>query len=85
MQGDLFHLLNKTTGYQGWAVSEKGNRTRIEYYAGVEVGNPSGTTSNMKFVYYEKVNFENDKVALTFRQEFTYDSSDNLLTVNHIG
>lgn len=66
----------------GWD-NRTGYGTRLEYYSGSESGNPSGNTSNVKFIYYQKLddtpngNIWKDK----YRKYLEYDSSDNITKV----
>ena len=51
-----------------------GNSLVIEYYTGVEAGNPSGTTTNIKFLRY---NDKKDKTIL--RKELQYNGADLII------
>ena len=53
-----------------WSESA-GLNTEIEYYTGVEAGNPSGETSNIKFIKYL-----NRDGSVHFRKELSYNIDD---------
>jgi hypothetical protein len=52
-----------------------GNTITYSYYTGIEIGNPSGNTNNVETAEYS------DGTGLIYTQTFTYDSSDNVLTI----
>ena len=58
-----------------WSESP-GQNTEVEYYTGVETGNPSGTTSNIKYIKYL-----DKKGDVVFRKELSYDASDLIILV----
>jgi hypothetical protein len=56
-----------------WSESS-GHNTSIEYYTGVEAGNPSGTTTNIKFIKYL-----NKDGTVHFRKELSYNTVDDII------
>lgn len=62
-----------------------GARKRFVYYTGIVGGNPSGSTDNIQFIFFEsKKNSTGDKFNVTLVQELTYDAADNILTIEAI-
>lgn len=48
------------------------------FYVGIEAGNPSGSTDNIKEVIYKTSNVQ------VFKEVITYDASDNILTITYV-
>lgn len=76
----LQQKLEQAAQFENWS-NIPGNRTRMEYYTGVEAGNPSGSTDNIKFLYFEQLDWTSGTYKLSLKQELTYDSADNVLTI----
>lgn len=74
----LTRSLLQSGQYENWN-NLPGKRIRLEYYTGVETGNPSGTTSNIKFIFFETLN-KQGSWSKGLQKELTYDTADNLLT-----
>lgn len=52
-----------------------GNSIEYTYYAGVEAGNPSGTTTNVKTAAFKT------GVSTIFTQTFAYDANDLVISI----
>lgn len=52
-----------------------GNSKELVYYTGIEAGNPSGNTNNVKTIIYKSL------AVVVFNQDITYNSADNVLTI----
>lgn len=52
-----------------------GNSIEMTYYTGVEAGNPSGTTTNVKTIVYK------EGVTTIVTKTLTYNSVDDVLTI----
>lgn len=64
-----------TYDFNNWERTPGNNKTLV-YYTGIELGNPSGNTDNIKHIeYYQGVN-------LVLRQTITYNSNNNVLTIS---
>lgn len=50
----------------------------LTYYTGIEAGNPSGSTDNVKYIDLYT------GIILTLRQTITYNSSNNVLTITNV-
>jgi hypothetical protein len=61
--------------YQNWTVVA-GNFQEFEYYAGIEAGNPSGTTDNMKSIKNFTASSE-----LISTQIYEYDILDRVIKI----
>jgi len=79
----LKQLLDIGSQYNNWN-NIVNQRTRLEYYTGAEAGNPSGSTSNAKFIYFETLNWDGTLKGLSLKQQLTYDGNDNVLTVTAV-
>ena len=77
------NILKRSNVYRDWDKID-GNRVSLEYYTGVEVGNPSGETCNIKYIKYEQLRGNNTDYTIALQQELTYDSDDNLLTITPV-
>lgn len=66
-------------------VNIPGQRVRTEYYAGVEAGNPSGSTSNIKYLHYETLDKSDDKWKRSMLKELTWDASNKILITTVLG
>jgi hypothetical protein len=76
--------LEAKLGYQTY-VMQPGNRIELTYYTGVEAGNPSGVTTNVKYVDYKSRTITpSSPYNLAQRLELTYDAANNLLTTTNI-
>jgi hypothetical protein len=69
-QTDLFNLMSRSN----WT-SSLGNSVEYTYYAGVEAGNPSGTTTNVKTVVYKT------GVTTIFTQTIAYNAADLAISI----
>lgn len=67
-------LTSEAVQLKGWT-NVHGNSIELEYYTGVEADNPSGSTSNVKIIYYYK------RSKLVIRKTLTYNADDNVLTI----
>lgn len=56
--------------------SVPGNYSNFEYYTGVEIGNPSGSTNNLKRIKY----FDGNNV-LQFVENFEYNAADQIVHI----
>lgn len=68
--GTLFDLTLKAN----WT-SEIGNSTAYTYYAGIEAGNPSGTTTNIKTIAYKT------GITTIFTQTIAYNAADLVISI----
>lgn len=69
-QTDLFNLMSRSN----WT-SSLGNSVEYTYYAGIEAGNPTGTTTNVKTVVYKT------GVTTIFTQTITYNAADLAISI----
>lgn len=67
----LFSQVIQTSTWSGIA----GNSKELVYYVGVEAGNPSGSTDNVKTITFKT------GATIILVQTLTYNSSDNVLTI----
>ena len=67
----------------GWGGVQNHGIELVYYGSEVSVNNPSGTTDNIKYVYYTKkaLSPSGDKWKYAYKKELTYDANDNVLTV----
>lgn len=60
--------------YTNWD-STAGNSLEFIYYAGIEPGNPSGSTDNVKQIIYKK------GVSTELTKEFSYNSANKVVSI----
>jgi hypothetical protein len=65
---------NTYTSYEVWDAIP-GNSKEFTYYSGEVAGNPSGNTDNIQTIVYKT------GVSTILTRTFTYNSSDNILTI----